>query len=208
MAAPDDTASFDRELADLPPEMRWREWLRRIEAVLFASPEPVTRSALARVVGQGASIDLLIADLRAELADRPYDLRVISDGWALRTRPAYGPAIRVAAGSHPRAAPLSERELAVLAAIAWHQPITRTELGTLFGRTVGRDLFDRLRARGLIAHGPRSPQPGAPRSWVTTAGFLDLFGLESLQELPDLPSMSGAATPLDPRFGWVFGQEN
>jgi chromosome segregation and condensation protein ScpB len=43
---------------------------------------------------------------------------------------------------------------------------------------------------------------------VTTAGFLDLFGLESLQELPDLPSMSGAAAPLDRRFGWVFGQED
>ena len=51
---------LDRELAVLPPELRWREWMRRIEAVLFASSAPVAREDLARVVGQGASVDLLI----------------------------------------------------------------------------------------------------------------------------------------------------
>ena len=44
---------LDRELKDLPPELRWREWMRRIEAVLFASASPVPRTDLARVVGQG-----------------------------------------------------------------------------------------------------------------------------------------------------------
>ncbi len=56
---------LDRELSDLPPEMRWREWMRRIEAVLFASASPVPREDLARVVGQGAAVDLLLADLAA-----------------------------------------------------------------------------------------------------------------------------------------------
>ena len=56
---------LDRDLADLPPDLRWREWLRRIEAVLFASSAPVARDHLARVVGQGASVDLLIEDLRS-----------------------------------------------------------------------------------------------------------------------------------------------
>ena len=59
---------LDRELTVLPPELRWREWMRRIEAVLFASASPVPREDLARVVGQGASIDLLVEDLFAELA--------------------------------------------------------------------------------------------------------------------------------------------
>lgn len=44
---------FDRELEDLPSELRWREWMRRIEAVLFASASPVPREDLAKVVGQG-----------------------------------------------------------------------------------------------------------------------------------------------------------
>ena len=160
--------AFDRELADLPAALRWREWLRRIEAVLFVSPEPVGRDQLARVVGQEANLDLLLADLRTELADRPVELRRVGQAWALRTRAIYGPAIRAALAPDPEASPLSECELAVLAAIAWHQPIIRAELGVLFGAAVSRDLLARLRAECLIAHGPRSPAPGAPRRWVTS----------------------------------------
>ena len=65
---------LDRELAVLPPELRWREWMRRIEAVLFASTTPVAREDLARVVGQGASVDLLIEDLAVDLELIPDDL--------------------------------------------------------------------------------------------------------------------------------------
>lgn len=71
---------LDRELADLPPDLRWREWLRRIEAVLFASANPVARDHLARVVGQGASIDLLIEDLTVDLEGRPYEVAQVGAG--------------------------------------------------------------------------------------------------------------------------------
>ena len=67
------------ELENLPPDLRWREWMRRIEAVLFASASPVPREDLARVVGQGASVDLLIEDLTVELADRPYEIAGVAD---------------------------------------------------------------------------------------------------------------------------------
>ena len=55
-----DERLFDRELEDLPPELRWREWMLRVEAVIFAAAEPVGRETLARVVGKDCSIDLLI----------------------------------------------------------------------------------------------------------------------------------------------------
>ena len=67
-------ADIDRALQDLPRELRWREWMRRIEAVLFASASPVPREDLVRVVGQGASVDLLIEDLIADVAERPYEV--------------------------------------------------------------------------------------------------------------------------------------
>ena len=65
----------DRELEHLPLGLRWREWMYRVEAVIFAAPEPVTRSVLARVVGAGCNLDLLIDDIREELRDRPYGCR-------------------------------------------------------------------------------------------------------------------------------------
>ena len=55
---------FDRELVDLPPELRWREWMLRVEAVIFAAAEPVGRETLARVVGKDCRIELLIDDLQ------------------------------------------------------------------------------------------------------------------------------------------------
>lgn len=177
---------LDRDLAGLPPASRWREWMRRVEAVLFASAKPVPREDLARVVGEAASVDLLIADLRVDLADRPYEIVAVADDYLLRTRPAYGPAIRAAADLGSERLALNEFETAVLAAIAWHQPVTRAGLARIFGREIGRDLIGRLRDRDFIAPGPRSPRPGAPHTFITTDGFLAAFDLASLRDLPEM----------------------
>lgn len=183
---------LDRELADLPPDRRWREWLRRVEAVLFASASPVPREALARVVGQGASVDLLIGDLAADLDGRAFEVAKVAGGWMLRTRPAYAPAIRVAADVGDQLLGLSDFDTAVLAAIAYHQPIARDGLRDIFGREIGRDLIARLAARGLIGTGPREPRRGAPHTFVTTETFLAAFGLESLRDLPDREALADA----------------
>ncbi|MBR9839187.1 MAG: SMC-Scp complex subunit ScpB [Rhodobacteraceae bacterium] len=186
-------AAFDRELAELPPELRWREWMGRIEAVLFASAAPVSREDLARVVGQGASVELLIGDIQAELAARPYELAQVGGGWMLRTRTRFAEAIRAAADVGAQALPFTETELGVLCAIAYHQPIDRAGLAEIFGKEISRDLLTRLRMRELIATGPRSPRPGAPHSFVTTETFLATFDLQSLRDLPELglPEASG-----------------
>ncbi|MCP1169858.1 SMC-Scp complex subunit ScpB [Limimaricola litoreus] len=185
-------AAIDRELDELPRELRWREWMRRIEAVLFASARPVPRADLARVVGQGAALDLLLDDLVAELADRPYEIVRIGDAWMLRTRPVYGEVIRAAVDVGDREIGLSERDLAVLAAIAYYQPITRDGLREIFGHEISRDLIGRLAARELIAPGPRAPRRGAPYTYVTTPNFLVAFGLADLRDLPDAEQLRDA----------------
>ena len=76
---------LDVELADLPAAARWREWMMRVEAAIFASAKPVPREALVRVVGQDCRFDDLIADLIHELRGRPYDLVQVAGGYALRT---------------------------------------------------------------------------------------------------------------------------
>jgi segregation and condensation protein B len=184
---------FERELEGLPPELRWREWMMRVEAVIFASAEPVGREVLARVVGKGCSIDLLIDDLREELRSRPYELVSVAGGWQHRSRSAYGAAIRAsAAPTRGGTAALSEFEAMVLMSIAYSQPVTRSELSKIFGKEVSRDVIGSLRGAGFIASGPRSPTPGAPYTYVTTKHFLSAFGMETLRDLPDIEALDDA----------------
>ncbi|NKX68264.1 SMC-Scp complex subunit ScpB (plasmid) [Labrenzia sp. 5N] len=184
---------LDRELADLPPELRWREWMLRAEAVIFASAEPVSREVLARVVGKEVSIDLLIDDLKEDLRDRPYELVAVAGGWQHRTRSPFGPVIRAAqAPVRSPAQKLSRTEAAVLTAIAYLQPVTRGELTQLFGKEVSRDTIAGLRSAGFLGTGPRSPTPGAPYTYVTTKHFLSAFSLNTLRDLPDIERLEDA----------------
>ena len=154
---------FDRELADLPQARRWRAWMARIEAVLFASAAPVGRDDLERVVGCGASVDMLIEDIQAELMERPFEIARVADAWMYRTRGQFADAIKAAADPGVQALAFTEMEMGVLCAIAYHQPIDRAGLKEIFGKEVSRDLLARLRFKDLIASGPRAPRPGAPR---------------------------------------------
>jgi len=183
---------LDTELADLPPELRWREWMGRVEAVIFAAPEPVGREVLARVVGRDCNLDLIIDDIRDELRGRPYDLVSVAGGWQHRTRKSFADAIRTATGLGAETNPLSQSEALVLMCIAYFQPITRGELGQFFGKEVSRDMMGHLRALGFIAAGPRSPQPGAPYTYVTTKEFLSHFGFDTLRDLPDMEALEDA----------------
>ena len=190
----DQPALLDTELEHLPAELRWREWMARVDAVIFAASEPVTRSVLARVVGKNCNIDLIIDDIRAELAGRPYELVAVAGGWQHRTKKVFGDVIHAAFGTAAGQGTkeLSQAEALVLMCIAYFQPITRGELSSFFGKEVSRDLIGVLRAQELIASGPRSPQPGAPYTYVTTKNFLSQFGLVTLRQLPDFESLEDA----------------
>jgi chromosome segregation and condensation protein ScpB len=87
---------------------------------------------------------------------------------------------------------LNRFDMVVLAAIAYHQPITRDGLKDIFGKDISRDLIGRLHQQNLIATGPRSPRRGAPYTFVTTTHFLLVFGLESLRDLPDAEQLQDA----------------
>jgi chromosome segregation and condensation protein ScpB len=190
---PTDEHLFDRELEDLPAELRWREWMMRVEAVIFASSEPVGREALARVVGRDCTIDLLIDDLVEELRDRPYELVPVAGGCQHRTRPRFADTIRASsAPTRGGAAALSEFETMVLMAVGYFQPVTRGELSKIFGKEVSRDVIGNLRGAGFIGSGPRSPTPGAPYTYVTTPRFLSAFGMETLRDLPSIDALEDA----------------
>jgi chromosome segregation and condensation protein ScpB len=193
---------LDRELTHLTHDARMAEWSRRIFAVLFASADPVDRPALASLIGRDVAVEAVITTLRATLADGSVEVARVGGGWMLRTRAAYADAIRLALGTGAGdggadAAPeeMTPRELAVLAAIAYFQPVSRAGLGEALGQVPGDALLRRLRDRGLIAAGPRSPARGAPRTFVTTPAFLATFDYEDIaaftDDIPDLGEGAG-----------------
>ena len=206
---------LDVELADLPAAARWREWMLRVEAAIFASPKPVARETLVRLVGQACRFDDLIADLIHELRGRPYDLTLVAGGYALRTKTRFAPAIRAA---HPGlggndVAELTRTETFALTAIAYLQPVTRGEISKLAGREISRDVIASLKRHGLIDGAIRAPQPGAPFAYVTTKTFLETFGFGSLRDLPDLERLrregllEGGQGELDASLG-LMGEED
>lgn len=184
---------FDAALAGLPPELRRREWMGRVEAAIFASPVPVSREKLALLVGPECRLDALIEDIRDELHARPYDLVSVAGGWQHRTRPRFAAAIRaIHASGRSAALDLTPTESLVATAIACLQPATRARLSDILGREVSRDTVARLKKLGLVAAGPRAPLPGAPSTYVTTRYFLSVFGLASLRDLPDIEALVDA----------------
>jgi chromosome segregation and condensation protein ScpB len=183
---------FDRELSDLPAPLRWREFMMRVEAVIFAASQPVSRETLAALVGSDCNLDLLIADIRDELKSRPYELVDVAGGYQHRTRRAYGEVIRASGTVAGKGVGLTALEKLALTAVAYFQPVTRAGVADILCRAISRDVIAALRGADLIATGPRSPQPGAPHTYVTTPVFLALWGLASLRDLPDLDRLEEA----------------
>ena len=185
-----DDEPLDTDLLDLPPAARWREWMLRVEAAIFASAKPVPREALVRLVSQDCRFDDLIADLIHELRGRPYDLSLVAGGYAFARKPVSrrrsAPPIRDGQGTPSRS---SQNENFALTAIAYLQPVTRGEISKLAGREISRDVIASLKRHGLIDGAYRAPQPGAPFAYVTTRKFLEAFGFASLRDLPDLEQL-------------------
>jgi segregation and condensation protein B len=161
----------------------------RVEAAIFAARDPVPREALARLVGKSCKLDDLLADIADELHTRPYELVFVAGGWRLRTKARFAEAIRAANAGDLRDAGMPEltpTELLAVTAIAYLQPATRGEVSRLAGKAISRDVVGALKRYGLIDGALRAPEPGAPFAYVTTKKFLEVFGLASLRDLPDV----------------------
>ncbi len=174
----------------------------RVEAAIFAAPTPAPREALAKLLGTNCKLDDLIADIVDELRARPYDLVFVAGGYQLRTKPRFSTAIRAANAGTLRDAGLPEltpTELLTVTAIAYLQPATRAEISRLAGKEISRDVIGSLKRLDLIDGALRAPDPGAPFAYVTTKKFLEVFGLATLRDLPDIERLEDEGLPRRPR---------
>jgi len=166
-----------------------RRHLRIIEALLFASANPLRPAEIAPYLGEGIKIDALLIELQAQYAGRGVNLVRRGDGWAFRTAEDLGFLLR---REEQETRPLSRAALETLSIIAYHQPCTRAEIEDVRGVTTGKGTLDLLMEAGWVRMRGRRRTPGRPVTYGTTNAFLDHFGLEALSDLPGLDELKGA----------------
>ena len=176
----------EQSLFEAPP---LAEQERMVEAILFATSEPVTLRELESRMPHGSDAGEAIALLRRRYEGRGVQLMKVGDAYALRTAPDLGFLMRKETVEQRK---LSRAAIETLAIVAYHQPVTRAEIEEIRGVSVSRGTVDQLLELEWIRFGRRKMTPGRPVTFVVTQEFLDHFGLESARDLPGLKELRSA----------------
>ena len=162
---------------------------RMVEAVLFASAEPVSVRDLEARMPHGCDPAEALVHLRKRYEGRGVRVVRVGDAWAIRTAPDLGFLMQKETVEQRK---LSRAAIETLAIIAYHQPCTRAEIEEIRGVSVSRGTIDQLLEMEWIRFGRRKMTPGRPVTFVVTPEFLDHFGLETARDLPGLKELRAA----------------
>ncbi|EDQ04787.1 Segregation and condensation protein B [Sulfitobacter indolifex] len=182
----EDVKTKEKKLFDAPS---LAEQERMIEAVLFASSEPITLRELEDRLPRGSDVGEAMAFLRHRYQGRGVQVMKVGDAYAFRTAPDLGFLMHRETVETRK---LSRAAIETLAIIAYHQPVTRAEIEEIRGVAVSRGTVDQLLEMEWIRFGRRKMTPGRPVTFVVTQEFLDHFGLESARDLPGLKELRSA----------------
>jgi len=172
------------------PEKEARpEEVRLLEALLFASKEPLDEKTLGARLPAGADLKAALKTLQEEYAPRGVNLVKVGGKWAFRTASDLGWLLTREA-VQPRK--LSRAAIETLAIIAYHQPVTRAEIEDVRGVTISKGTIDVLLETGWIRPRGRRKVPGRPITYGTSDEFVSHFGLEQLTDLPGLDELKGS----------------
>ena len=162
---------------------------RMVEAVLFASAEPVTVADLEARMPHGCDAKQALELLQKRYEGRGVRVVRVGEAWAIRTAPDLGFLMQKETVETRK---LSRAAIETLAIVAYHQPCTRAEIEEIRGVSVSRGTIDQLLEMEWIRLGRRRMTPGRPVTFVVTPQFLDHFGLESARDLPGLKELRAA----------------
>ena len=182
----EDVKKKEKKLFDAPS---LAEQERMIEAVLFASSEPITLRELEDRLPRGSDVGEAMAFLRHRYQGRGVQVMKVGDAYAFRTAPDLGFLMHRETVETRK---LSRAAIETLAIIAYHQPVTRAEIEEIRGVAVSRGTGDQLLEMEWIRFGRRKMTPGRPVTFVVTQEFLDHFGLVSARDLPGLKELRSA----------------
>jgi segregation and condensation protein B len=176
------------------------EELRLLEALLFASAEPLDTATLAKRMPEGVDVKAALTQLQADYASRGVNLVRIANKWTFRTA---GDLAWLMTRESTETRRLSRAAIEVLAIIAYHQPVTRAEIEEIRGVVTSKGTLDVLLETGWIRPRGRRKTPGRPLTFGTTESFLGQFSLEQLGDLPGLEELKGTGM-LDTRLPTGF----
>lgn len=171
------------------PQAEHVSLLRIVEALLFASADPVSEAALAKCLPGGADVAGLLAELQLTYATRGVNLVQVSGKWAMRTAEDLAYLLRRDAMEQRK---LSKAALETLAIVAYHQPVTRAEIEDIRGVAISKGTLDMLLEIGWVRMRGRRKTPGRPVTYGTTDAFLVHFGLNDATDLPGMQELKGA----------------
>ena len=180
------------------------EELRLVEALLFASAEPLDEKTLAARLPQEIDVKTVLQQLQAEYAPRGVNLVRLAGKWAFRTASDLS-WLLTKDSVVPRK--LSRAAIETLAIVAYHQPVTRAEVEEIRGISAAKGTLDVLLETGWVRPRGRRKAPGRPVTYGTTEAFLSHFGLEALDDLPGLDELKGSGL-LDGRLPPGFSVPN
>jgi segregation and condensation protein B len=165
------------------------ESLRMLEALLFASNEPLDEKQLAARLPEGTDLTALLEGLQEIYSSRGVNLVKVAGKWAFRTSSDLGH-LMTREAQEPKK--LSRAAIETLAIIAYHQPVTRAEIEAIRGVTISKGTLDVLIETGWARLRGRRKAPGRPVTYGTTDAFLEHFGLNAVDDLPGLDELKGA----------------
>ena len=176
----------EESLFEAPP---LAEQERMVEAILFATAEPVTVAELNARMPHGSDAKIALENLTKRYEGRGVSVVRVGDAWAIRTAPDLGFLMQKETVETRK---LSRAAIETLAIVAYHQPVTRAEIEEIRGVSVSRGTIDQLLELEWIKFGRRKMTPGRPVTYMVTQEFLDHFGLENARDLPGLKELRAA----------------
>jgi segregation and condensation protein B len=169
------------------------DYVRAVEAVLFAAAEPLTCDSIAAHVGPG-DVPAALRDLGDLYAGRGIELVERAGRWHFQTAADLAHLLR---RDREEARKLSRAATETLAIVAYHEPVTRAEIEAIRGVQISKGTLDVLMEAGWVRPAGRRDVPGRPLTYATTPNFLTHFGLRSRRDLPGIDDLRAAGL-LDP----------
>ena len=163
--------------------------LKLLEAFIFASPEPVKLNLLKQFEDNDDNLDKLLKKLELKYQDFGFNLIKINNTYCFRTSEEVSSLLNIEQEASKQ---LSRAATETLGIIAYHQPITRSQIEEIRGVSLSKGTLDILFEIGWIKPGKRLELPGRPSTWETTNKFLDHFGLSNINQLPGLDELKEA----------------